>query len=122
VRLTERHGAVLDVIVGVRTLDDLREFRSLNPNLRTLGFVSSLEDIDPFLAAGVDIVRLWPEWIEADPDAVQEIHRRGRAVWTTAGDAPGERLARLVALGVNGVLTDHPDVMARVLAEREAAR
>jgi len=121
VRLTERHGAVLDVIVGVRTLDDLREFRSLNPNLRTLGFVSSVEDVDPFLAAGVDIIRLWPEWIDAEPDAVERVHRRGRPVWTTAGDRRREGLEELIALGVNGVLTDRPDVLATLLAERAAA-
>src|SRR5262245_44071268 len=37
VRLTEQYGAVLDVIVGPRSLADLREFKGLNPNLRALG-------------------------------------------------------------------------------------
>jgi len=121
VRLTEKYRAVLDVIVGVRTLEDLRELRSLNPNLRTLGFVGGLEDVEPFLAAGVDIIRLWPRWIDADPHAVERVHQRGRPVWTTAGDAPREELERLVALGVNGVLTDRPALMAELLADRKAA-
>ena len=119
VRLTERHRAVLDVIVGVRTLEDLREFRSLNPNLRTLGFIPSAEDVEPFLAAGADIIRLWPEWIEADPRAVERVHQRSRSVWTTAGDAPREELERLVSQGVNGILTDRPELMAEVLAARQ---
>jgi glycerophosphoryl diester phosphodiesterase len=63
VRLTEEHGATLDVIVGVRSIDDLREFRALNPNLRTLGFVPDVDSIEAFVRAGVDIVRLWPDWI-----------------------------------------------------------
>ena len=40
VDLTEKHNAVLNVIVGPRNLADLRTFRSLNPNLRTLGFIA----------------------------------------------------------------------------------
>jgi len=52
VRLTEKHGAVLDVIVGVRTIDDLKEIRSLNPNIRTLGFIKKVDYIEGFAAAG----------------------------------------------------------------------
>ncbi len=120
--LTETRGAVPDVIVGVRTLGDLGEFRALNPELRTLGFVGSLEDVEPFVTAGVDIVRLWPRWIRADPEVVRRVQQRGRPVWTTAGDAPREELEELVALGVDGVLTDHPGVMAELLSDMEGAR
>ena len=120
-RLTETHGAVPDVIVGVRTLGDLRAFRALIPELRTLGFVRSLEDVEPFVAAGVDIVRLWPRWIRADADVVGRVQQLGTPVWTTAGDAPREALAELVALGVNGVLTDRPGLMAELLSDMERA-
>lgn len=121
VRLTESRRAVLGVIVGVRTLDDLRAFRALNPNLRTLGFVPDPDDVDSFLDAGADIIRLWPEWIDADPRAVQRIHERNRPVWVTAGDMPPEGLAGLVAVGVNGILTDRPEALGTLLADRETA-
>ena len=52
VDLTEKHNAVLNVIVGPRNLADLRTFRSLNPNLRTLGFIAKTDDIEPFAQAG----------------------------------------------------------------------
>jgi hypothetical protein len=45
VRLTERHAATLGVIVGVRSVADLHEFRALDPNLRTLGFVEDVASI-----------------------------------------------------------------------------
>lgn len=122
VRLTESHGAVLDVIVGVRTLGDLRQFRRLNPNIRTLGFIRRPEDIDDFVAGGIDIIRLWPEWIRADEEIVRKVHELGKPVWTTAGDAPREVLEELIRSGVNGILSDFPEVTSRVMADFEATR
>jgi len=122
VRLTESHDAVLDVIVGVRTLDDLRQFRKLNPNIRTLGFIRRPEDIDGFVAAGIDIIRLWPEWIRADPEIVGKVQGLRKPVWTTAGDAPREVLEELIRSGVNGILSDFPEVTSRVMADLEAKR
>jgi glycerophosphoryl diester phosphodiesterase len=114
VRLTERYGMVLDVIVGARTLEDLREFRALNPNLRTLGFIPEVEAIEAFAGAGVDIIRLWPRWISEDPNRVARVHRLGKPVWTTAGEAPREELEDLIAAGVNGILSDTPGVLAEL--------
>jgi hypothetical protein len=78
----------LRVIVGVRSVADLREFRALNPNLRTLGFVEDVASIDEFVRAGVDMIRLWPEWIFANRDLVARVHALGTPVWTTAGTLP----------------------------------
>jgi glycerophosphoryl diester phosphodiesterase len=120
VRLTESHDAELDVIVGVRNLGDLREFRRLNPNIRALGFIRSPGDIDDFVAGGIDIIRLWPEWIQADQEIVGKVQRLGKPVWTTAGDASREMLEELIRSGVNGILSDFPEVTSRVMADLEA--
>jgi len=118
VRLVEQAGAVLDVIAGPRNLDDLREFRKLNPNLRTLGFIPSPADIEPFIAAGVDIIRLWPRWIETDPALVARVHRLGKPVWATAGDAPRPELEALIQRGVNGILGDRPALLRAIEQDR----
>jgi glycerophosphoryl diester phosphodiesterase len=118
VRLTQRRRAVLDVIVGVRSLDDLRRFGELDPNLRTLGFVPGVADVPDFVAAGVDAIRLWPEWIRADPGLVGRLHGMGRPVWSTAGDASSEGLEALIDSGVDGILTDRPRRLAALLARR----
>ena len=109
VRLTERYRCVLDVIVGARTLKDLHEFHSLNPNLHTLGFISKPEDVEAFCKAGVNIIRLWPKWIHNDPSLVKKVHDLGRPVWTTAGVAGKDELMELIECGVDGVLTDYPE-------------
>ncbi len=122
VRLTESRDAVLDVIVGVRTLNDLKQFRQLNPNIRTLGFVRRPEDIDDFVAAGVDIIRLWPEWIRADQEIVGKVQGLGKPVWTTAADAPREVLEELIRSGVNGILSDFPKVTSLLMADFDTRR
>ena len=120
VRLTEKHGAVLDVIAGVRTLDDLREFRRLNPNIRTLGYIARTEDAGDFIAQGVDIIRLWPRWIQADKEIVGRIQGLGKPVWTTASEAPREVLEELIRSGVNGILSDYPEVLSGLLSDIKA--
>lgn len=116
VRLVEQHDAVLDVIVGARSVEDVRLFRSLNPNIRLLGFIPGVTDIDEFVAAGVDIIRLWPRWIRVYP-FVDKVHQLGKPVWVTSELAGREALAELIQLGVNGFLTDLPDVLISLLAE-----
>ena len=122
VRLTEKHRAVLDVIAGVRTLNDLKRFHQLDPNIRTLGFIRRPEDIDDFIAAGVDIIRLWPEWIRADEGIVRKVQGLGRPVWTTAGDASREVLEELIISRVNGILSDFPEMTSKVIIEHQAKR
>ncbi len=118
VRLTEKHRAVLNVIVGVRNLEDLRTFRALNPNLRTLGFIKRVEDMELFVQAGVDIIRLWPWWIYQDPGLINKVHQLGKPVWTAAGAAPRDELERLIKLGVNGILSDLPALTSSLLDEK----
>jgi len=119
VRLAEEHGAVLNVIVGPRTLKDLRAFRALNSRLRTLGFIKDVEDIEPFAKMGADIIRLWPKWIDANPGLVDKVHRLGKSVWATTGDASHDELEKLIKLGVNGIISDRPELIGELRASRD---
>jgi glycerophosphoryl diester phosphodiesterase len=139
VALTEQHGVTLDVIVGPRSVGDLRDFKRLNPNLRALGLVPGEEfgppdraAVEEFARAGADMIRLWPPWIFADRDEgngdtaelITRVHELGKPVWTTADvlyrdinpERPREDLAELVRLGVNGILTDVPELLRDLLA------
>lgn len=127
-RPTEEHDAVPGVVVGVRSLGDLAEVRSPNPNPRTLGSVPDLGAIGPFAEAGVEIIRLRPEWIRGgngerrrpipafvegvENCLVEWVRPHGRPVWTTAGKAGRAELIELMEAGVAGILADVPDGMA----------
>lgn len=106
VRLTEVYRAVNKVIVGARSLEDIKAFRLLNPQLRMLGFISAVTDIEPFIKADVDIIRLWPSWITENPALIKKVQNLGKPVWVTAGDMRRNELEKLVKLGVNGMLID----------------
>ena len=122
VRLTEKHGAVSDVIVGVRNLDDFAEFQALNPNLRTLGFIATPFEIGKFATAGVDIIRLWSWWIFLYPELVTTVRQSGKPVWASAGSASRQDLKKLIMMGVNGIITDQPEVLAGLLDDIESSR
>jgi glycerophosphoryl diester phosphodiesterase len=149
IRLTERHSAIRNVIVGVRSVADLREFRALNPAVRTLGFVPDVASIDEFARAGVDIIRLWPQWIFEDRDSdqcrqrrrrhesvadlaqgvprsrsclVQKVHELGKPVWATAGPLPRTDLQELIQLRIDGILTDRPEELRALLAASKTQR
>jgi glycerophosphoryl diester phosphodiesterase len=115
VRLTQEHNSELNVIVGVRNLEDYHAFREINPNLRILGFMPGVEAIEPFVNEGIDIIRLWPAWIMENPHLIQKVHQLGKPVWTTAGDAKRDELEELIKLGVDGILSDSPVLMDSIL-------
>ena len=122
VRLTEKYGAVSDVIVGVRNLDDFAEFQTLNPDIRTLGFIATPFEIDKFATVGVDIIRLWSWWIFLYPNLVTTVQQLGKLAWANAGNAPRQDLTRLIMMGVNGIITNRPEVMAGLLDDVESSR
>jgi glycerophosphoryl diester phosphodiesterase len=117
VGLTEKHHALLRIIIGARTIDDVQVFRSLNPNLRILGLIKRRNDIKSFLNAGADIIRVWPEWIYTDDRLVVRMHKAGKPVWVSAGTATSKDLLRLIRLGANGILTDRPKTLSKVIRD-----
>jgi glycerophosphoryl diester phosphodiesterase len=132
VRLAERHGAIRNVVVASRSGTELRDVARI-PGLRTLGLVPGPESdppdpavLDEFVQTGAEFIRLWPRWIMAAPALVERLHQRGRQVWATAdtlyGDIspehPGEDLGELVRLGVDGIVTNLPELLRDVLAAR----
>lgn len=52
------------------------------------------------------------------PRLVQHAHRRGLEVHAWTIDSPSE-MARLLDMGVDGIITDRPDLLQRLLAARE---
>jgi glycerophosphoryl diester phosphodiesterase len=140
-RLAGQHGDDPAVIIAARSITDLHDFKRLNAGFRTLGLVPGPEArppdpaaIEEFARAGADIIRLWPQWIlvpglDAPPGhspLVQRLHDLGKPAWATADtlyddispDHPREDLTELVRLGIDGVITNLPELLRDVLASR----
>jgi glycerophosphoryl diester phosphodiesterase len=103
------------VLFGIRSLTDLEEFSRHAAGLRFLGLVPKPQDVDAFVAAGVEGIRLWPKWLRSAPELVPALQAQGVSVWLTAGDANADAVKTYAAKGVQGLITDRPAVAASAL-------
>jgi glycerophosphoryl diester phosphodiesterase len=114
------------VVFGVRSVAALEAARRFQPHLRVLAFMPGPDDVDAFLGAGADIIRLWCSWMDAR--AVDLVHAAARSVWVMMGSPAGDRVGlasrsdvdRCIALHVDGCLLN--DVALGVDAAHGAPR
>jgi glycerophosphoryl diester phosphodiesterase len=113
-------GVVEQVILGVRSLDDLAALRRALPGAQTLGLGATLDAEWALAEAGVDIVRLWSRWL--DGETLRRARSFGRPVWTIGGGSgtgqpPGaatlDDLLTYRRLGLDGVLVNDPALAVR---------
>ncbi len=92
----------------------LREVRAVAPSLET-AVLYSARPVHPLrLAEDVGAGILHPFWHYLTPDAVAAAHEAGLRVETWLVDEPDD-LARVVAMGVDGVITSHPERLRTLL-------
>lgn len=112
----ERHGMLERAIVICFDHATVKRLKELNPRIAT-GVLYAGRPVDPLsLARAARADALLPHWAYVTREDVDAAHAAGLAVapWATSDPAT---LRQLVAAGVDGVGTNHPDVMRRVLDE-----
>lgn len=62
-------------IIGVRSVEQAKRFRKWLPDSPQLGLIPSPEEIQPFAEAGVEMIRLWPQWLEKDETLVKRLRQ-----------------------------------------------
>ena len=119
-------GMEADLVVGVRTLDDVQAAREIMPAATILGLLPDPDAAAALAVAGGAILRLW----EADVTAARVAAARsaGLEVWVTAGQPSGTgeqlvgaisaaRLRHLAGFGIDGILVNDPAAAIAVLRE-----
>lgn len=113
------HGAEAKVILGLRRTNDVAHVRSHAPAVQVLAFMPNLADVNEFATSGANIVRLWSDWVDADPDSVARTRALGLKVWIMVGrKLPKEdhhwRVlhARMISAGADGLITDRPELIS----------
>jgi glycerophosphoryl diester phosphodiesterase len=91
------------------------EIKRLAPHLRT-GLLYAHRPIDPVsMARGADAAVLLPQWPYVHPQDVQTIHAAGLELWTWA-TSDRDVLSALIAMGVDAIATNDPDVLRELLS------
>lgn len=75
VAVIREKGEPSRTIIGVRSPEQARQFRKLLPQSRQLGLIGKSTEIEAFALEGVDMIRLWPEWLKADPSLIDRVRR-----------------------------------------------
>ncbi len=109
------------IVLGVRSVAQVRTVRSLSEDVVILGLLPNYEDFPDFYQEGGDIARLWEEHLTER--RLEEARCGDHAVWVTTrrgkgieppGAVDDERLRRLLGLAVDGVLVNDPVLAMKV--------
>jgi len=112
------HHAENKVILGLRRPSDIGKARATLPGATIIAFMPDRADAPVFADAGADIIRLWSDWVEADPSLVARTQALGRPVWIIVGrklprtnDDWRALHGRMIAAGANGIVTNRSDLI-----------
>ncbi|HEY8339220.1 MAG TPA: glycerophosphodiester phosphodiesterase family protein [Egibacteraceae bacterium] len=107
------HPRAQRLVVQSFDWDFMAEYHALQPNVAVglLGGPPSDADLADF-AGWVDHVN--PSHTAVDADVIDRVHELGMQVNVYTVNDP-DRMGELVELGVDGIITNHPDVLSRVL-------
>jgi glycerophosphoryl diester phosphodiesterase len=111
------HGAARQIILGLRSTKHVARARDALPDATILAYMSHVEDAQDFAEAGSHVIRLWSDWVEADPDVIARTRALGPEVWIMVGRRLPEKErewralhAQMIAAGAQGLITDRPDL------------
>jgi glycerophosphoryl diester phosphodiesterase len=114
------HGAEAKVLLGLRRASDVARARAKLPAVTTLGFMPAVTDAAEFARAGVHIIRLWSDWILADPSHIGRVKSLGPEAWIMIGRKLPKSSSqwrvlhiRILGAGPDGLITDRPELADR---------
>ena len=114
-----RQGAARQVILGLRSTRQVRRARHALPDATILAYMPQVADAAAFAEAGSHVIRLWSDWVEADPAVIARTRALGPNVWIMVGRRLPERErawralhARMIAAGAQGLITDRPELIS----------
>ncbi len=58
-----KFGEPKRIVLGIRSVEQAKLFRKLLPEAMQIGLIPTPDSIDAFAAAKVDMIRLWPKWL-----------------------------------------------------------
>lgn len=126
INLVKQLGDPKRTIVGVRSVEQAREFRQLLPEARQLGLLAKPDEIEAYAAAGVEMIRLWPRWL-TDPtlvgsSLVERVRKTGTKLHLNGETGLEGEVIPLLAHSPDSLSSDHPAQLRKTLADLQAAK
>ncbi|MCA9141606.1 MAG: sulfatase-like hydrolase/transferase [Planctomycetaceae bacterium] len=77
-QVIREHFDPAQTIVGARSVAQAKRFRELLPQAKQLALVPAVDDIEAFSEAGVDCIRIWPQWLDNNDEPVKRVRATGK--------------------------------------------
>ena len=103
------------IIVGVRSVEQAAQFRKLLPESRQLGFIPTPDSIEAFSRAGVDMIRLWSDWLQ-DETLVQRVRAVAVKLQVNVDQGSMAEVEPLIRHQPEAILCDNPALLVETLA------
>jgi glycerophosphoryl diester phosphodiesterase len=120
INLVKQVGDPERTIVGVRSVEQAREFRQLLPQACQLGLIAKPDEIEAYAAAGVEMIRLWPRWLTdptlVGPSLVERVRKSGAKLHLNGETGLPEEVIPLLAHSPDSLSSDHPAQLRKTLA------
>ena len=112
VELIKKHGDPANTMISAFDTDTLNQVHELSPDLQ-LGYIyNRTQDEEARHNAPIDYVI--PQFKLASREMLSEVHDEElKVIAWTVNDEP--EMKRLLTLGVDGIITDYPAILAKVL-------
>ncbi|MBU6173034.1 MAG: hypothetical protein KGQ60_04485 [Planctomycetes bacterium] len=108
--LIQHHNLREQIILGVRSEEQAKELRKELPNCIQLGFIPTPDRIESFREAGVDMIRLWSQWL-TDKSLVNRVRQCGAKLQINLGRGTREELEKILPYGAEAILCDDPALL-----------
>jgi penicillin amidase len=115
-REVKAHGEETRVIVGVRSVEHAKQFRTLLPQSKQLGLMAKPDEIEAYAAAGVETIRLWPKWL-SDESLVPRVRKAGVKLHLNGTTGELAEVTELLKHRPDSLSSDDPAKLIATLAE-----
>lgn len=111
-----RHGEPKRTLVGVRSVEQATLFRRLLPESPQLGLIPNPASIETFSQAGVQTLRLWPQWL-ADATLVPRVRAAGAKLHLNNTTGKPDEIVPLLAHRPDSLSSDDPARLVQTLRD-----
>lgn len=119
-----RWGDPAKTMLGVRSVGAAVFYRKQLPATMQVGLIPKPDDLEAFVAAGVDVIRLWPHWLEpgtggrtSGEQLLERVRKSGRQLLLNAEAGTAEYVKLALPAKPDYLFTDDPALLRRTLRE-----